>query len=72
MTSVGSSAVREFIERTQPLLGLHGHVHESKATTRLGRTVCVNPGSEYGDGTLLGALITLKNGEVAALQMVTG
>ena len=41
---VGSRAVREAIEKTQPLLGLHGHVHESPGAQKLGRTLCVNPG----------------------------
>ena len=44
---VGSIAVRRFIERRQPLLTLHGHVHEAARLTgqwktRLGRTVCIN------------------------------
>ena len=44
---VGSIAVRRFIEERQPLLTLHGHVHESTRLTgewkiRLGRTVCIN------------------------------
>lgn len=59
MTSVGSFAVREALERHQPLLGLHGHVHESPAIQRLDRTVCINPGSDYGDGVLRGAIVDL-------------
>jgi uncharacterized protein len=59
MISVGSTAVREAIERFEPLLGLHGHVHESKGVVRIGRTLCLNPGSSYGDGILQGALINL-------------
>jgi Icc-related predicted phosphoesterase len=43
MASVGSTAIREFIERHQPLLALHGHVHESRAAERIGRTLCLNP-----------------------------
>lgn len=44
---VGSIAVRRFIEDRQPLLTLHGHIHESTRLTgewkiRLGRTVCIN------------------------------
>ncbi len=54
MGSVGSTAVRTFIDQPQPLLSLHGHVHESQAAQRLGRTLCLNPGSDYADGTLLG------------------
>lgn len=72
MAPVGSSAVRSFIEEHQPVLGLHGHVHESKAIQRLGETVCVNPGSEYGDGVLCGAVIGLRDGTVARCQLVVG
>jgi Icc-related predicted phosphoesterase len=48
---VGSHAVRQWIERRQPLLGLHGHIHESPRMTkafaeRLGSTIVVNPGSD--------------------------
>jgi Icc-related predicted phosphoesterase len=44
---VGSIAVRRFIEERQPMLTLHGHVHESARITgewkiRIGRTVCIN------------------------------
>jgi len=60
MISAGSRAVRNVISRHQPLLGLHGHIHESKAFCKLGRTLCLNPGSEYGEGILRGALIKLS------------
>jgi uncharacterized protein len=59
MVSVGSTAVRSLIERYQPVLGLHGHVHESTGAQNLGRTLCINPGSEYGDGVLRGAIVEL-------------
>ena len=59
MESVGSEAVRRVLERHQPMLGLHGHIHESRGAVRLGRTLSINPGSEYGDGILRGALIEL-------------
>jgi uncharacterized protein len=59
MTSAGSQAVRDLIERYQPLVALHGHIHESRAIAKLGRTVCINPGSEYGEGVLHGALLVL-------------
>ncbi|HVL54478.1 MAG TPA: hypothetical protein VM344_09490 [Vitreimonas sp.] len=68
----GSTAVRDALERMQPLLGLHGHIHESQAAARLGRTVCVNPGSEYGEGVLRGCLITLSNGRIEGYQMTAG
>jgi uncharacterized protein len=44
ITPIGSRAIRAFIDRRQPPLTLHGHVHESPGVERLGRTVCVNPG----------------------------
>jgi Icc-related predicted phosphoesterase len=69
---VGSTAVRAAIERWQPLVGLHGHVHEAHAVVRLGRTVCINPGSDYGEGVLHGALVTVKNGKLKGHQMVSG
>jgi Icc-related predicted phosphoesterase len=51
--------VRETIERYQPALGLHGHIHEARGSARLGRTLCINPGSSYEQGQLLGAVIEL-------------
>ena len=57
MAPVGSRAVRERIEREQPLLTLHGHVHESRGRVKLGRTVCFNPGSDYQQGILRGVLV---------------
>lgn len=69
---VGSKAVREEIEKYRPLVSLHGHIHESRGVTRLGPTTALNPGSEYGDGRLRGALVTLKGNKVAGYQLVTG
>lgn len=68
----GSRSVRRAIEKHQPLLGLHGHIHESPGAIRIGRTLCVNPGSEYGEGILRGCLITLSLGKVEGYQLVTG
>jgi Icc-related predicted phosphoesterase len=59
MIGVGSQSVREAILKNQPEVGLHGHVHESAGVIRLGRTTCINPGSEYSDGILRGALLTI-------------
>ena len=69
---VGSTAVRDFELEVQPMLGLHGHIHESAAIRRLGRTIAINPGSDYSTGALHGALVTLKDGKVAAHQLVRG
>lgn len=57
---VGSSSVRDIIEKYQPLLGLHGHIHESAGVDKVGNTKVVNPGSEYRDGILGYALIVIK------------
>src|SRR5713226_1455209 len=54
---VGSKAVREAIKRYQPVLGLHGHIHESRGAQKIGRTLCVNPGSDYSSGVLRGVLV---------------
>ena len=66
MVPVGSKSVRAVIEKYQPLLGMHGHIHESVGYRKIGRTLCVNPGSEYREGILKGFLITIKDGEVQA------
>ena len=55
----GSTAVREVIQEHQPALALHGHIHEARGSTRLGNTLCINPGSSYEQGQLLGAVIEL-------------
>jgi Icc-related predicted phosphoesterase len=60
---VGSTAVRKIIEKYQPTLGLFGHIHESAGDVKIGRTLCVNPGSEYSEGILRGYVVELdKNG----------
>jgi len=70
---VGSQAVRRLIERYQPALGLHGHIHESPGVQRLGRSFVLNAGSEYGDGVLRGALVTLDRRKgVRAWQLIQG
>jgi Icc-related predicted phosphoesterase len=69
---VGSTAVREAIERYQPLLGLHGHIHESKGITKIGRTTCINPGSTYNTGRLDGVLVDLRGDAVERVQMTSG
>jgi Icc-related predicted phosphoesterase len=68
----GSVAVRQIIEETQPLLSLHGHIHESKGVTYIGRTVAINPGSDYGSGHLDGCLVHLEADRVANHYLVSG
>jgi uncharacterized protein len=68
----GSEAVRRAIEKYQPMLGLHGHIHESQSVARIGRTTCINPGSEYAEGILRGCIVTFVDGEVQGYQMTSG
>lgn len=68
----GSSAVRKAIEKYAPLLGLHGHIHESRGFVKIGRTLCMNPGSEYSDGMLRGALVNLLDGKVHDFMFTSG
>src|SRR5256712_1535919 len=70
---VGSTAVKEAIEKHQPLLSLHGHIHESKGAVKLGKTLSINPGSAYEEGMLMGAIIQLdpKKG-IKSYQLVNG
>lgn len=63
---VGSKSVRAVIEKYQPLLGMHGHIHESVGYREIGRTLCVNPGSEYREGILKGFVINIDDGKVTA------
>jgi uncharacterized protein len=72
MKPVGSRAVRQLIEEVQPLLALHGHIHESKGETRIGRTLALNSGSEYNTGRLHGAVVTLGGDRVVSHQFVVG
>ena len=62
MIHAGSVAVRKAIEKHRPLLGLHGHIHESRGFVKIGNTLCINPGSEYSEGVLRGAIIDLDDG----------
>ena len=72
MFGAGSTAVREAIEKYQPLLSLHGHIHESRGQMTIGRTVAVNPGSEYGEGLLRGAIVTIAGDKVETVQLTSG
>ncbi len=68
----GSTAVREAIEKHQPLVGLHGHIHESKGFVKIGKTFCVNPGSEYSEGILRGVLVDLEDGKIKNYLLTQG
>jgi len=69
---VGSRAVAKMIEKYQPLIGLHGHIHESRGAQKLKRTLTINPGSEYSEGILKGAVIVLEKGKVKDYIFTTG
>src|SRR6202158_1442966 len=70
---VGSTAVRQTIEKHQPLLSLHGHIHESKGAIKIGKTLSINPGSAYEEGLLMAAIVNLdaKKG-IKSYQLVNG
>ena len=72
MHGAGSQSVRHAIEVHQPMLSLHGHIHESQAVAKIGRTTCINPGSEYGEGVLRGCLVTFAEAEIEGFQMTSG
>ena len=69
---VGSTALREVIEKNQPLLSLHGHIHEGRGSTRIGKTLCINPGSMYEQGTLLGAIVKLGKNKIENYVLTSG
>ena len=65
--------MRQAIARYQPMLSLHGHIHESAARRRIGRTLALNPGSEYSEGVLRGVIVTLSEKKgVRGYQLVAG
>jgi Icc-related predicted phosphoesterase len=68
----GSTAVRKAIEKTQPMLGLHGHIHESKHVSKIGKSTVINPGSEYGEGVLRGVLVNFDDSGYKSYQFVAG
>jgi len=69
---VGSMAVRNAIEKHQPLLSLHGHIHEARAVIKLGRTLCINPGSEYSEGILKGVIVNLEGDRIKGYLLTSG
>lgn len=72
LTSVGSKAVRSEIERHQPSLALFGHIHEGRGMTRIGKTLCINPGSTYEQGILLGARVDFDGNKIASHTLTSG
>ena len=69
---VGSTAVRRIIEDYQPVLTIHGHIHESGGERKIGKTLCINPGSEANHGILRGYLVDIGKKGVELAQRVEG
>lgn len=69
---VGSTAVRRIIESYQPVLAIHGHIHESGGERKIGKTLCINPGSEANHGILRGYLVDIGRKGVELAQRVEG
>jgi uncharacterized protein len=72
MKPVGSTAVRKFLEEHQPLLTLHGHIHEAPGYVRIGRTLSINAGSEYAEGIMKAAIVNLERDKVKGHILVSG
>ena len=72
MINVGSSATRDAILRYRPLVGLHGHIHESKGVKKLGGVTIANPGSQYAEGILDGLLVQIDHGRLGDVSLVSG
>jgi len=72
LISAGSTAVRKVIEKYQPILGLHGHIHEARGAVKIGKTLCINPGSEASEGILRGVIVNLHEGSVKSYQFTSG
>jgi Icc-related predicted phosphoesterase len=71
-TAGGSTSVRKSIETNHPLLGLHGHIHESRGFPKIGRTLCINAGSESSEGILRGVIVDLDNDSVKNFMLTQG
>ena len=72
MIGAGSTSIRREIEKYQPLVHLCGHIHESRGTTRIGKTLVINPGSEYPEGVLKGAIVNIGDKKVLSWQLTSG
>jgi len=72
MLPVGSTSVYKLIEKYQPLLGLHGHIHESEGIFKIGKTTCINTGSQYPQGILKGIVLNLDKDKIKSYFTVSG
>lgn len=64
---VGSKAVREFIERVQPLICFTGHMHSCVAIDTIGKTQIINPGPIWQSNQY--AYAEVDDGEVQVLEI---
>ena len=69
---VGSTGVRKVIQELQPLVSVHGHVHESGGQSKIGRTTCFNAGSEANQGILRGFVFDLGKDKLERAFRVQG
>ncbi len=69
---VGSTAVRRIIEDYQPVLTIHGHIHESGGERKIGDTLAINPGSEANAGILKGYIVDIGKKGIELAQRVEG
>jgi len=69
---VGSTGVRKAIQELQPLVTVHGHVHEAGGQSKLGRTTCFNAGSEANQGILRGFVFDLGKDKLERAFRVQG
>jgi Icc-related predicted phosphoesterase len=69
---VGSTAVRRIIEDYQPVLTIHGHIHESGGERKIGGTLAINPGSEANAGILKGYVVDIGKKGIELAQRVEG
>jgi hypothetical protein len=68
----GSLGAKHMVEKYQPLLGLFGHIHESRGAQKAGRTLLINPGSEYSEGILKGVIIMLDKKKIKDYVFTSG
>ena len=72
MIGAGSESAQNAIKKYQPLLDLCGHVHESRGACKIGRTLVINPGSEYTEGILRGVIVNIADKKVLSWQLTSG
>jgi len=69
---VGSTGVRRALQELQPMVSIHGHVHEAPGQSKIGRTICFNAGSEANQGILRGFVLDLGKDKLDRAFRVQG